>query len=404
MGFSLKEYIIKKIAGTNMGKVSIQNVSMEEAMEAFENAAIASAAFWTCVNKLSNAFMKCEFRTYRKGEIYKGPEYYLWNVRPNQNQSSAQFMKKLISQIYLDNEALVVEVGGNLYIADSYQMETFALKDHVFTGVTFDNYTLSDRFFMEDVLYFKLNDQNVRRLITGINDSWKTVMEYAASSYKTNSGTHGIMNISSTAASGDDFSAELDELMQTRVKPFFKGQNTILPLFDGWNYEQLDKKNYGDSTTRDIKALADDIYDFTARAFSIPPALIKGDVQDTSAAVTEFITFVIDPLAKVLEDEINRKRYPKNKYIAGNYIKINTRKILHKDIFELATPIEKLVGSSVFSVNDVLRELDMPGIDEEWANEHFMTKNFSTIDDFLQSLTIENDKEGGENGETEQGI
>ena len=61
-------------------------------------------------------------------------------------------------------------------------------------------------------------------------------------------------------------------------------------------------------STRDIKALADDIFDFTARALSFPPSLAKGDVQDTSKATEELLTFCLDPLARILEKEINRKK------------------------------------------------------------------------------------------------
>lgn len=391
--FSIKEYILRKIAGTNKEVVDVK--ALEGLEEAFNDALLSTLAFWSCVNKITNAFLKCEFRTYKANEEFKGEEYYRWNISPNQNQSAAQFMTKLLAQLYSRNEALVVEVGKNLYVAESYSLEKFALKDYVFTGVTFDGYTLSDTFLMEDVLYFKLNNCDVRRLVNRIGDNWRKVLNYATTAYRTNSGTHGIMRIDGSGQFGDDFSKELDDLMQNRVKPFFEGQNTVLPLYEGWQYEQLDKKNYSESSTRDIKNLADDVYDFTARAFAVPPALLRGEVQDTEKAIDELITFCIDPLAVTIEDELNRKLYAKGRYLNGNYVKISTRNIKHKDIFELATPIEKLIGSGAFSVNDILRELGEPLSNEEWADAHFMTKNFSTIQDFLEGLAIETTGKGG---------
>ena len=58
---------------------------------------------------------------------------------------------------------------------------------------------------------------------------------------------------------------------------------------------------------RDIRAFIDDIFDFVAIAFQVPPQLLKGNVADTDKAVNNFLTFCINPLAELLTDEINRK-------------------------------------------------------------------------------------------------
>ena len=75
--------------------------------------------------------------------------------------------------------------------------------------------------------------------------------------------------------------------MSKHFKKFFDSENAVLPLFDGYSYTDLSQSSkniYSTESTRDIKALADDIFDFTARALSFPPSLAKGDVQDTSKA------------------------------------------------------------------------------------------------------------------------
>jgi len=49
-----------------------------------------------------------------------------------------------------------------------------------------------------------------------------------------------------------------------------------------------------------------------------------------------------------------------------------------------AANIEKLISSGVYSVNDVLRRLGEPTINESWADEHFITNNFSRMRDALK--------------------
>ena len=114
--------------------------------------------------------------------------------------------------------------------------------------------------------------------------------------------------------------------------------------------------------------------------------MAKGDVQDTEKAVDELLTFVVDPLVKILQTEINRKRYGLDGIKKGNYIKINTLAVKHIDIFDIATPMEKLISSGVFTINDILKVLKMQTIDEEWADQHFITKNYATIQDLLNDL------------------
>ena len=70
----------------------------------------------------------------------------------------------------------------------------------------------------------------------------------------------------------------------------------------------------------------------------------------------------------------------------------------HIDIFDIATPIDKLISSGAFTINDILRIIGAPEIEEEWANQHFMTKNYSKIQDILEGNIHGEGGEGIEKG------
>jgi len=61
--------------------------------------------------------------------------------------------------------------------------------------------------------------------------------------------------------------------------------------------------------------------------------------------------------------------------LQGDLILIDTSAIEHFDLFGNAANIEKLIGSG-YSYNDVQRAAGGREIDEPWANEHFITRNF----------------------------
>lgn len=348
-------------------------------------------AFWTCVNKIANAISKCEFKTYIKKKEVKGQEYYLWNYEPNQNQNATSFMNKLIGKLYRNNECLVVEVNNHIYVADSYSKEVLALKEYRFSGITFDGYELSETREMSEVMFFELNSENMRNLTNGMYETYSKLLIYAQDAYKKSRGKKGILNIGAIAQESENFDETFQELMSTHFKNFFESDSAVLPLFDGYEYQDISEsgKTYSTESTRDIKSLADDIFEFTARAFSFPPSLAKGDVQDTGKAIDELLTFVIDPLIKMLQQEINRKRNGYTGFKAGNYVKIETLAVKHIDIFDIATPVDKLISSGAFTINDILEVLGKPRIEEDWANQHFMTKNYSKIQDLLSDLAGE---------------
>lgn len=394
-----------------MKLIGYKPVSVKEIMEDqdVQNAAyelyIRELAFWTCVNKIANAVSKCEFKTYYHNKETKGKEYYLWNYEPNQNQNAAGFIYKLIAQLYRKNECLVVEINHRMYVAESYIKEVYALRDHKFSGISFDGYTLQETLDMSEVMFFELNSTDMRKLMNGMYDSYSKLITYAQNAYQKSRGHKGILNIAGVAQEQDNFNETFEELMSTHFKNFFGKDNAVLPLFDGYNYQDISQnaKTYSTESTRDIKALADDIFEFTARAFSFPPSLAKGDVQDTTKATDELLTFAIDPLVKMIQQEINRKRNGKDGLKQGNYLKIDTLAVKHVDIFDIATPIDKLISSGAFTINDVLQVIGKPKIDESWADQHFMTKNYSEIGAILKGITEENGGENSENNQLEGG-
>ena len=81
----------------------------------------------------------------------------------------------------------------------------------------------------------------------------------------------------------------------------------------------------------------------------------------------------------------------------GTRLQINTMRVKHIDMFDIATPADKLISSGIYTVNMLLRALGEPQLSDEWANQHFITKNYSTIQDFLEE---QSKKGGGEGAET----
>lgn len=368
------------------GIVTSTQVTDEELYAIVAEINIRELAFWSCINMVANSVSKCELKTFAGGKEVKGKEYYKWNISPNKNQNSSAFMHKLISQLYLHNECLVIEENDQLLVADSFQQQEYALVDNLFESVTVGNYTFERKYRMSEVMYFKLSEKNMRQVTNGIYESYGKLITYGMKSYQKSRGNRGVLNYKALAQGNEAAKTAFDDLMNNRFKKFFTAENAVLPLPDGYTYEDIGSKTYSDSSTRDIRAMFDDISDFTAKAIGIPPALAKGDIAGIKDAMVSYLTFCVDPLVDNITEEINRKRNGYSGFSNGNYLKIDTKSIIHVDLLSVSTAIDKLIASGAFTINDIRKLVNEEPIDEEYADTHFLTKNYSSIDDVLNAL------------------
>jgi HK97 family phage portal protein len=347
---------------------------------------VRELAFRSCVNLTAKAVSKCEFKTFEAGEEKRGEVWYSWNIRPNRNQSSSVYLNKLIAKLMEDNEALVIQTDtGEMLVADSYTKEVFAVRDYRFTGVTVDEFTFQRVFYMSDVLFFQLNNKDVRQYVNGLHSSYGQLLEYAQKAFKKSQGQKGILKIASKQSGASDFEDSLRKMMNERFKPYYDADSAVLPLTDGYEYTEQKSRTYSADTTRDIRAQVDDIFVFAARSFGIPPALVLGDLANTSKAVDSLLTFAIDPLTDILSEEINGKTYGK-RVLKGNKLVIDTKAIKHIDLLSVATNVDKLISSGAWCINDIRSLVGDEPIDEPWARQHWMTKNYSTVADVMNGL------------------
>lgn len=372
-------------------------LSCQELLAAAQEYQLRELAFWICVDMVANAVGRCEFRTFRNGTEVKEQDYYLWNVEPNVNQNSTVFLHKLVAQLCKHNEALIInprqrDGHDTLVVADGWEVpETSVTRLQEYQQVRVDDFTFHKTFREDDVLHLRLNHLDLRPVLDGLYQSYYKLVSAAMKAYQWSNGQHWKVHVSQLAQGDKEFQANFLRMIQEQVKPFLESNGAILPEFDGYTYtNESGRVSAGD--TRDIKALMEDIFDFTARSFLIPAVLVNGKVEATSDANQRFLTYVIDPICDQLQEEINRKFYGYDRWRAGEYVWVDSSSIIHFDLFANAANVEKLVGSGVFCINDIRRAAGQAIINEPWAWRFWLTKNIAAIKAAAQGL---GEQEGG---------
>lgn len=345
------------------------------------------AAFWGCVNLIANAVGKCEVREFRGGRQQRGPEWYLWNVQPNRNQSASAFWHKLVAKAYSEGEALIVKepYGDGIVVADAFDIDD-ERPVYAYKNIQVGKRKI-ERLTEAEVLYIRPNWKNIEPLIRKMGDSFLKLMASSMQNYLFNGGQHWKVHVDQVLTADDEWRENFTKMMEKQIKPFLNSASAILPEMDGYTYTQVSGNSAGAVKSDEIRDLIASIWAETSRAFLIPSALIAGNQQDTTVANRQFLTDVIDPLARMIEQEANRKRFTMQEYLAGDRLTVDTSAIVHFDVFSNAANVEKIIGSGLKSVNELRALIGDSPIDEEWADRHFMTKNIGTT----------TEAEGGEN-------
>lgn len=385
--------ILAWLFNPNKREDGFREVSCKDFFNAAAEFAAYELAFSVCVDMVANAIGRCEFRTYKGREEVQDREAWLWNVEPNLNENSTVFLHKLVDRLYRKNEALVVSFRHRdgyemLAVADSWkQGEAQVTRQNEYREVTVDDYTFSKRFREDDVLHLRLNQTSMEPVLASLAKAWEKMASLAKAHYEWDQGQHWKVHIDQIASGADGFETNFAKMIKEQVQPFLTDPNGVLPEFDGYKFERAGIGSAGSSSsTSDIRDLVADIFDFTARGFLIPAVLVNGKVEGTEDANSRFLTLVVDPLCDQLQEEINRKRYGYEAWKAGDYLRVDSSSIIHYDLFDQAANVEKLVGSGVYSINDLLRAVGQGTINEPWADKHYLTKNIAELDEAADAM------------------
>lgn len=367
-------------------EVTAETIEKYIEQERLSNLVAEELTIHAAINLIANSISKCEFKTLKNGKEYQGEEYYVWNYEPNKNQNSSQFLQELTATLLYRNECLVVENNGQLIIAESFTKEEYALKETVFSNVYRKGLTFNRDFRMSEVLYFRLNNKNIRQLLTNLCNGYNNLLEEAVDKYEKAGGEKGTLHIDAQAKGmkygNKSFEEVYEDLMNNRFKRFFNSRSAVLPLWNGFTYtkQAAEQSKKSTSEMKDITDVLDEIVVTVARAFNIPVALLKGDVSDVSKVTQNFLTFCVDPLCEMLQTEINRKRYGKHQVQRGCYVRINTTTIMHVDVFEIAEKIDKLISSGMYCIDDLRKKLGETELDTEESKTYWITKNYTSIE------------------------
>lgn len=348
------------------------------------------------IDLIAKIIAKSEIQTFelseknKKIEKSKGDLYWTLNIQPNFNETGTKFLYKLAVKLLTDRKALVLINKKNkmnlLYVADEYESSNDILYGKTFTNIVVSDdegntLSLNKTYNQNNTIYYSLKNTSLESASEGFKNNSIKLLKAIQNSFINANIDKWRLKIPGGQPTMLDAETKqpisYEKYKEKITEGLFKDEQSLIMLSEMFDLVNLNKDNKKDLT--DYEKIVVRIGNVVAQKWNIPLDIFYGSKTEKSTGTNDFITFAVDPYFELIEDGFNSGLVGKESYKKGEYIKINRQNITHRDVLEAGTGIDKLTANR-FSRNELNEFLGLPQIDEDWANEHSLTKNYANVE------------------------
>lgn len=360
---------------------------MELYQDASKRIHMKKLAIDTCASFLARTISQSEFRI-KEGSQYKKDElYYKLNVRPNKNMTASTFWQEVVYKLIYDNECLIIQSDeDDLLIADDFVHNQYAVYEDTFSKVVVKDFEFKRTYKQSEVLHLRYSNEKLAPLIDSLYADYGDLFGRLLNSQKRKNQVRSTVSMDMQTAKSKDNLAKLQEFINKMYKAVDEKDVAIIPQMPGFEYKEHFSGGGGAQSVEELNKVTDGFFNQVATALGIPITLIHGSMADVEKVTKNYMMYTINPLLKKIKDEGNAKFFEKEDYLKGARLEVHT--VSYQSIFDLATSIDKLRASGIYTGNEIRAKLGEDTVDIPFMEEYFITKNYTEMNQTV---------EGGEN-------
>lgn len=345
------------------------------------------------IDLIARTIAKCEIQTFemkdKKIQESRGDLYWTLNIQPNYIETGTKFIYKLVTKLLTEKTALILinktPKTNLLYVADSYNCN-----NKILTGKTFHNITIEDdegnsininkTYTTENTIYYSLKNSKLRTASESFKKNTAKLLKASQKSFVNANTSKWRLKIPGQQPKMIDVETKkpisYEDYKDKITEGLTSDEEAIVMLSELFDLENLNQNNSKNLT--DFENVFKKIGDTVAQKWNIPLDIFYGSKTEKSTGTDDFITMCVDLYFELLEDGFNASLVGKKDYLNGEYVKFNRLNINHKDLIDKASGWDKLISNG-FSFNQLCKFLGLPTINEDWADEHYITKNYANM-------------------------
>ena len=337
----------------------------------FQATHLKQSALNTVLGRITASANLVDFRTTNEA-LWK-----LLNVTPNTNDNAKDFRTKLINQLVVEGEVLVVQLKDQWYVADDFQVNDNVLTEKIYSGIVIESLTLKRTFRASEVYHFRYNNPKLRAFLSKLDNDYMNLysrllsVQMRQNQLRVYAKFKGINDPTKNKEQESKFESFLSNL-----KNALENNSVVVsPRNDSYDLEEK-TDNYLGRSVDELDKLKNQYIGEVANALQMSPLLFTGELADVEQHEKNAIKYAIRPIFEIITTEISKKYFGKEK----SDLIANVTPLTYNNEFEMAKDIEKLVGSAVFTPDDILEKLgkERTGLPE--MTKHYLTKNIQPLD------------------------
>lgn len=137
---------------------------------------------------IAHAIAKSEFVVQRKDGRVKDHVYWILNIRPNPNETATDFWIAVIDKLLTYTECVICNVGGHLYIVDTYTDDNAVMMPKIYKNVTItangETFRLNKNFRADDVIHLRAQNDKIKGYLEKVSMLYDSVASALAAAKK----------------------------------------------------------------------------------------------------------------------------------------------------------------------------------------------------------------------------
>lgn len=333
-------------------------------------------ALETVIGFIARSVALSDFRVVKDGKRVYNNEHYAFNVRPNTDQSAYSFWWKLTYKLIFDGKVLAVPTdSGDLVIADSFYRNELALYADTFSDVTVKDYTFKRKFSMDQVFYLEYGNEKLTSYTDAMFKDYTNLFNRLIENNLRSNQIRATVNLDTSQALEGKKKLQLQDFINNMYKAFREKAVAIVPQLKGFEYNEIADGTTSSQSVEDMAKLKSALIDEVSDILGVPQKLIHGDIADIDSLMKAYVKFCINPINKMIADELNAKFIEKADYLKGHRIYVNG--IQSASAIENSEAVDKLVASGAFTRNEVRELFGHERSDDAELDKFVITKNYT---------------------------
>lgn len=346
-----------------------------------------------CVDLIATYVARTDWRYYKDKKHSSHQLESLLNVRPNPVQTSTEFFKQWVYELLMNQQALIVQINNNLYVATDFVANLTNFDKLTFSGVwIFDKQAPKKTYTQKEAFIVTPQSGDLFSLMRSFQKQYGDLLQSSVDGYQSNRTKRFIMTNPMYRTQNTEVQETFNAMLEANLKSFATatGKSAVYAKPQEVTLEDFSDKQIASAS--DTRLLMKDIFDRTANAFHIPPQYMFGDTL-TEMQLQTLLRDAVLPIVELFQQAFNDYQFTELQYRNGTQIKADTMKLQLVDLNKVGTFIKNVLPTGTITLGDISeRYLQGDALPDDLKDVRLITKNYATVEQFMNGDVVEQNK------------